>query len=187
MMKRNYIFGIVGLVGATIFIGLMIIFALELHTNPNKLDLATKDTKIPHFSLPALLEDTEQIELTNTDLTSDKPYYLVNFWGSWCASCYAEHSYLLQLAQTQTIYGVNWKDERDNALRFIQRGGNPFTKIIVDAHSELAIGMGVYGAPETFLVTADGTIVYRYAGAMNASVWQEEFVPRINQLSGDMQ
>ncbi|PIE44956.1 MAG: thiol:disulfide interchange protein [Gammaproteobacteria bacterium] len=175
-MKKHYLFG---MLFALIFVGLMGLFALGLKNDPNKLDLATKNSKIPAFSLPLL--DSHKM-ISRSDLTTDKAYYLINFWGSWCPSCYAEHSYLLQLGQRETLYGVNWKDERSAGSRFIREGGNPFKAIIVDEHSVLAIGMGVYGAPETFVVKADGTILYRYAGPMSEAVWNKEFVPRIKTL-----
>lgn len=175
-MKKTYLFGALFVL---VFGGLMGLFVMGLGSNPNELDLATKGKKIPRFSLPALLSDNL---LGNADLTSDKGYYLVNFWGSWCSSCYTEHPYLLQLSQREILYGVSWKDERAAGIRFLKSGGNPFKKIIVDNNSVLAIGMGVYGAPETFLISSDGTIMYRYAGPMNERVWQDEFVPKIKQL-----
>lgn len=176
-MKRNLLLALV--IGGA-FMALMAIFALGLKNNPNDLDLVTKGEKIPPFSLPSLLD--EKKTLNNADLVSKKNYYLLNFWGSWCPSCYKEHAYLMKLSQTETLYGVNWKDERADALRFIQQAGNPFTAIIVDNSSELAIGLGVYGAPETYLMAADGTIIHRYAGEMTEAVWKNEFLPTIKTL-----
>lgn len=176
-MKKNYLLAAV--IGGA-FAVLMAIFAAGLKNDPNALDLVVKGEKIPEFTLPDLLADGKM--LTNADWGGDKAYYLVNFWGSWCPSCYQEHPYLMQLSQTETIYGVNWKDERSGALGFLQKGGNPFAKIVVDNTSILAIGMGVYGAPETFLIAGDGTIIYRHAGAMSSDVWQRDFLPKIKGL-----
>lgn len=162
-----------------VFIALMVVFAMGLNNNPNVLDLATKGQKIPAFNLPALQDNRP---LTLQSLRTKKPYYLINVWGSWCPACYQEHPYLMQLAQQETIYGVNWKDNRDDALAFLKKGGNPFKAIIVDDHSVLAIGMGVYGAPETFLIAADGTIHYRHAGPLTEKIWQAEFLPYIERL-----
>ncbi|MBS9777512.1 MAG: DsbE family thiol:disulfide interchange protein [Gammaproteobacteria bacterium] len=176
MIKKRYL---LGLFFAALFCSLIGLFALGLNNDPNKLRLATKGNKIPEFSLPSLFSGEL---ITNKDLVSTKPYYLINFWGSWCPSCYEEHPYLMNLQRSETIYGVNWKDETPAAKSFIKRGGNPFSKIIIDNDSTLAIGMGVYGAPETFLITSDGIILHRYAGAMNSTVWQKEFLPKIKQL-----
>ncbi len=175
-MKKNYL--LAGIIGG-VFIALMVLFTLGLNNNPNELDLVTKGQKIPEFSLPSL---TDEKIISNADLTSDKGYYLLNFWGSWCPSCYQEHPYLMRLSKTETIYGVNWKDERKDGLGFIGQGGNPFKAIITDNDSELAIGLGVYGAPETYLIKTDGTIIYRYAGAMSNAVWEKEFLPKIKAL-----
>lgn len=175
-MKKNYLLAAV--IGS-VFVALMAVFALGLRNDPNDLDLVTKGQKVPEFSLPSLLTNET---LDNTDLTSKKGYYLLNFWGSWCPSCYQEHPYLVQLNQTETLYGVNWKDEKAGALEFLQKGGNPFDQVIVDANSELAIGLGVYGAPETYLIAADGTIVYRHAGPLSAAIWQKDFLPKIKAL-----
>lgn len=165
-----------------VFIFLMLIFTASLGGNPNQLDFAMKGKKIPTFSLPELRTAGDSSQLRQTDLSSDKPYYLINFWGSWCASCYQEHPYLRQLGKTETIYGVNWKDQHKDALRFLQQGGNPFKRIIIDAQSHLAIGMGVAAAPETFLVAADGTMIYRHAGIMTPVIWEQQFLPRIQAI-----
>lgn len=184
-MRKNYLLATV--IGG-VFAILMLLFAAGLRNDPNELDLVVKGEKIPAFSLPALvLESTESRLLTQKDMKTDKPYYLVNFWGSWCPSCYHEHPYLMQLSQTVAIYGVNWKDEPASAKAFLQQGGNPYQQIVVDDHSELAIGMGVYGAPETFLIAADGTIIYRHAGAMSAEVWQRHFIPNIEKIKRETQ
>ncbi len=176
-MKKNYL--LAGIIG-TVFIALMALFALGLKNNPNELDLVTKGQTIPKFSLPSLTDSDKKIN--NTDLTSDKGYYLLNFWGSWCPSCYQEAPYLMHLAKSETIYGVNWKDERKDGLNFIRQLGNPYTKIIIDNDSELAIGLGVYGAPETYLIKSDGTIVHRFAGSITDGVWKKEFLPKIKAL-----
>lgn len=175
-MKKNTLFAALFVL---VFSGLIGLFALGLGKNPNELDFVTKNTKLPAFSLPALLSDET---LTNADLTSDKPYYLLNVFASWCAPCHTEHPYLLALGKKTPIYGINWREEGDNGKAFIRRLGNPYRNIIADKHSKLAIELGVVGAPETFLLKADGTILHRYAGALNERVWQAEFVPRIAAL-----
>jgi len=162
------------------FIFVLFIFVLGLKEKPSQLSLATQNQAMIAFELPDLLTGES---LTKKILQTDKAYFLINFWGSWCAYCYDEHAYLLNLSQSETIYGVNWKDSRDDALDFLQRLGNPYRAIMVDEHSQLAIGMGVYGAPETFLVSAEGVILYRYAGPLSASIWQQQFVPRIATLT----
>ncbi|MGY0399996.1 MAG: DsbE family thiol:disulfide interchange protein [Ostreibacterium sp.] len=175
-MKKSILLAV--LIGG-VFIALMITFAAGLKNDPNALDLVTKGEKISQFSLPLLTSDKL---FTNNDFKTDKPYYLINFFGSWCPECYKEHSYLMQLSKTETIYGVNWKDTRRDGLAFIQKMGNPFNTILVDANSELAIDLGVYGAPETFLISKDGTILFRHISALDEEVWQRDFIPKIKAL-----
>ncbi|MPV86022.1 DsbE family thiol:disulfide interchange protein [Ostreibacterium oceani] len=156
-----------------------VVFFRGLGRDPQALDLMTAGKPIPDFSLPNLLAESH---LSRADLTTDQGFYLMNFWGSWCPACYDEHTFLMALGKKHALYGVNWKDDKADALAFLQNLGNPFKQIIVDKHSELAINMGVYGAPETFLITADGVIIHRYAGPLDDALWQSEFVPIINQL-----
>lgn len=169
------------------FIGLMTLFALGLKNDPSALDWVTKGQKLVTFSLPSLMgaqsPNAPPSQLSNKDLKTNKGYYLLNFWGSWCPACYQEHPYLMQLAQTETIYGVNWKDKPDDGKQFIRQRGNPYKAIIVDNDSKLAINLGVYGAPETYLIAADGTIIYRHTGVLSASVWEKGFLPKINALT----
>ncbi len=175
-MKRPYF---AALLTFAVVAGLLSVLALSLKNSPEQLDLVVKNDKIPVFSLPQLLSE-QPIE--NSDLRTNQGYYLLNFWGSWCPACYTEQPFLMQLRRSQTIYGVNWRDDHQQALQFIGQYGNPFAGIIVDAHSQLAINMGVYGAPETYLITADHTIVYRHAGPLDQRIWAREFLPRIAKI-----
>ena len=176
-MKNNYVLAIV--IGG-IFLSLMTLFALGLlNQDPHKLNLATKGKPIPAFELPDLLSDNT---IKNSDFVTTKGYYVVNFWATWCPECYKEHPFLMQLSDATPIYGVNWKDNSEDARRYLRKLGNPFKKMLVDKNSFLAIGMGVYGAPETFLVSADGKIIHRYAGALNSAIWKKEFLPKIQAL-----
>lgn len=170
---------VIGLSIIGLFVALVLLFAKGLTSDPGELDNVTVENPVPSFSLPTLF--SEKI-IDNSDFVTDKSYYLMNFWGSWCPSCYDEHPLLMELSKDHTFYGVNWKDETDNAQKFINERGNPFAEIVVDDNSVLAIGMGVYGAPETFLIKKDGTIIYRLAKPLDMGLWNAEFIPRINQL-----
>jgi cytochrome c biogenesis protein CcmG/thiol:disulfide interchange protein DsbE len=91
---------------------------------------------------------------------------LINVWASWCQPCHEEHPQLMRLAADKRIslVGINYKDAPDNARRFLGRYGNPFAAVGVDANGRTAIEWGVYGVPETFLVSRDGKIVYKHVG-----------------------
>ena len=107
--------------------------------------------------------------------------WLFNVWGTWCPECWREHRYLLELQkQGVTIVGLNWRDEAAEAKAMLTRMGNPFAKIGFDPHSNVAMDWGVYGAPETFLINAEGMIVEKHAGAMTPDVWQQKFQKYFN-------
>ncbi len=114
-----------------------------------------------------------------------KPY-LLNVWATWCDACRHEHPVLLEIARQSAvpIVGLDTKDELSEAQRWLNRLGNPYVANAFDADGRVALDWGVYGAPETFLVDARGMVVYKHVGPLTMSVWQQQFVPRIQaQLS----
>jgi cytochrome c biogenesis protein CcmG/thiol:disulfide interchange protein DsbE len=151
-----------------------------LGNDPSLLPSALVNHPLPPFRAPTL-EDPQRM-ITAEDLKGDVA--LLNVWATWCPSCQAEHETLRTLAeQGVIIYGVNYKDERDKALYWLQALGNPYRLNINDEAGQLGIDLGVYGAPETFLVDKQGVIRYRHVGVLDERVWQEDFLPRI-QLIG---
>lgn len=164
-----------------IFGALVVMFAIGLKLDPTRIPSPLIDEPVPAFRLPGLL-DTEP-EFSSEDLRGRVS--IVNVWGSWCAGCREEHGFLMQLAESGAIpvYGINWRDEKADALAWLQRYGNPYVVSGFDYDGEVAIDWGVYGAPETFLVNADGRVVHKYIGPLDEAAWQEEFVPRIRALT----
>ena len=129
---------------------------------------------LPPFNLTLL--DNAQVPLTNEQL--DQFPALVNVWATWCIACRAEHAYLNHLAESGiTIYGLNYKDERPAALQWLARLGNPYELNIFDEHGKLGLNMGVYGAPETYVLDRQGIVRYRHVGVMSETVWQEKIRP----------
>ncbi|GMW05864.1 MAG: hypothetical protein AMXMBFR8_06610 [Nevskiales bacterium] len=131
----------------------------------------------PDFSLPRL--DDPGRTLTRSDLLGDVS--LVNVWATWCVGCRQEHPFLLELSTQSGVrmFGLNWKDDPDLARQWLQQLGNPYTAVGKDQDGRVAIDWGVYGAPETFLLDASGTILYKHIAPLTAEVWQKEFLPRI--------
>lgn len=170
------------------FLALVIVFAWQLVRNsagddPKALESALVGKAVPHFNLPSLL--TEQAAQGNELFQQGKPL-LLNVWATWCPTCYAEHQYLNQLAKRDiTIIGINYKDKQDKAVQWLKNLGNPYQYNILDEKGMLGLDLGVYGAPETFLIDCQGIIRYRYAGDMNETVWQERFKTLFEQLQGD--
>ena len=104
---------------------------------------------------------------------------LLNVWASWCITCRVEHPYLMKLKrQGIPILGLNYKDEKEDAIEWLNKYGNPYEDNIYDYKGSLALDLGVTGAPETFLII-NGQVVVHYQGEVNEMVWNEVFVPAI--------
>lgn len=162
---------------ALIFGVLVVVFALGLGRDPTVVPSPLLGKPAPAFSLP-LLEDP-QATLSNAQLQGQVS--LLNVWATWCAGCRQEHSTLLQIAAggEVPIYGLNWKDDTEQAKLWLERLGNPYRATGVDADGRAAIDWGVYGAPETFLIGADGTVLYKHIAPLTMDIWRRDFVPRI--------
>ena len=134
-----------------------------------------REFDLPIFSIKNL-DGTEIIK--NTDLEGDS---IINVWASWCITCQIEHPYLMSLNQKGIpVIGINYKDQRNDAVEWLSKFGNPYELIIHDFKGSLALDMGVTGAPETFLVN-NGKIVVHYQGEINASIWNQVFAPIIKE------
>ena len=106
---------------------------------------------------------------------------MLNVWGTWCVGCRAEHETLLAIAQQKVvpIVGLNWKDDNAAAQQWLRDLGNPYAVVAEDREGRTAIDWGVYGAPETFLIGPDGTVLYKHIAPMTMEDWNKEFLPRI--------
>ena len=141
--------------------------------DPSMLPSALIGQPIPQFSLPALL--TMRL-LTDKDLP--KQAYIINVWASWCISCRVEHSYLNALSQKGVlIIGLNYKDKPLDALQWLEGLGNPYYFNLSDQKGQLALDLGVYGAPENYIVDADGIIRHRHVGILDDKVWRDKIAP----------
>ncbi len=140
--------------------------------NPRDIPTEFIGREVPQFDLPELLDKNQRV--TPADFAG-KPW-LLNVWGTWCAECWREHNYLLQLSRNGIpIVGLNWRDEEQEAKKFLSDKGNPFAAVGFDPKSDAVIDLGVYGAPETFLVDAAGVIREKHKGALHPQIWQEKF------------
>lgn len=148
-----------------------------LALDPHHLPSAQVGRPLPSFDLPNVL-NAEQPHLTS-QLLQGHPSLLV-VWASWCDACKQEQVFLFQLAkQGIALYGLNYKDDPLSAKQWLAEWGNPYRVVGQDRQGQLAIELGVYGAPETYLIDAHGVIQYRHPGILTADAWQKEFVPRL--------
>lgn len=111
--------------------------------------------------------------------------WLLNVWASWCVSCREEHPFLMEIAKQGSvpIVGLNYKDQRENALAWLGRFGDPYQLSVVDAAGRTGIDFGVYGVPETFLIDRDGVIRYKQIGPLTREAWQQNILPLVKKLS----
>jgi len=140
--------------------------------NPRDIPTEFIGRAAPAINVPDLYNESEVVK------TSDMKgkVWLFNVWGTWCPECWREHKYLMELSRSGVpIVGLNWRDERAEAKDMLTKMGNPFLKIGYDPDSSVAIDWGVYGAPETFLINAEGMVVAKHAGGVTPAVWQEKF------------
>ena len=158
------------------------IFVIGLGKDPSRLPSPFIGRPAPQFELPSLIDPMRTVGSANLAGKTS----LVNVWATWCVGCRQEHGFLMQLAQSGEIpiYGLNWRDNRSEALRFLQQLGDPYVDSAYDQDGRVGIDWGVYGAPETFLVAEDGTVLYKHLGPLNRALWDEHFAPLL-QRGGD--
>ncbi len=150
-----------------------------LELDPREMPSALIDNPLPEFTLPSLGQERQ---LSRNDVIGR--VVLLNVWATWCVSCRVEHPYLHQLADRGVpIYGVNYKDDDADALRWLDQLGNPYVANIVDREGTLGLDLGVYGAPETYLVDVAGVIRYRHVGVVDDRVWRTILQPLYEELS----
>ncbi|MDN3614440.1 DsbE family thiol:disulfide interchange protein [Vibrio gallaecicus] len=166
------------------FMVLAAIFATQLVRNqtgddPTKLESVLIGKEVPEFRLEDLAEPGK---LYDQAVFKGEPL-LLNVWATWCPTCYAEHSYLNQLSvEGVKIIGMNYKDDRTKAVGWLNELGNPYLISLFDGDGMLGLDLGVYGAPETFLIDANGIVRYRHVGDVNPTNWAETLKPMYQAL-----
>jgi cytochrome c biogenesis protein CcmG/thiol:disulfide interchange protein DsbE len=155
-----------------------------LYLNPGYIPSPLVGQPAPEFSLPGLKDPQRQVG--SDDFAGQVA--LLNVWATWCIGCRQEHGYLLELARTSgiPIYGLNWKDDRDAALQWLSTLGDPYVATAFDPLGDVAIDWGVYGAPETFLIGRDGTVLHKHIAPLTREIWQRDFLPKIVEECGSL-
>ena len=142
-----------------VFAILIPVFVIGLGRNPNELPSPFIGKPAPQFVLPTLKDPAQSV---GTDSFAGETV-LVNVWATWWDAI--------------PIYGINWRDTRAEALRWLQQLGDPYEASGDDSDGRVGIDWGVYGAPETFLVGADGTVLHKHLGPLDRAAWERDFVP----------
>jgi cytochrome c biogenesis protein CcmG/thiol:disulfide interchange protein DsbE len=172
-----------------VFAGLAGLFWFALQGgDPSQLPSAMIGKPVPQFTLPAIAElkaDGVAVPgFASAELGKGEPT-IVNVFASWCAECQVEHPHLLALAKEPGVrlFGIDYKDDDSSARRFLGRYGNPYGRVGADASGRTAIDFGVYGVPETYVISGDGKIVYRHVGPLTEQAIRDKLLPLLKKQS----
>lgn len=161
-----------------IFAIILFFFWQGIHKDPNLLPSTLVDKPAPSFKAPSL----ENSMISTAEFKGKVT--LLNVWSSHCSLCKLEHPFLMELAKKPElqVIGLNYKDQQEEAKRYLQKLGNPFQRLICDESGKYAMQFGVYGTPETFLIDKNGIVRYRYVGAITLNVLENDLLPRIIKM-----
>lgn len=163
------------------FLIVAVILGIALKRTPQAGQAFVKSALIgkpaPEFTLPSVIPNADDVTMTQFK----GRWTLLNVWGTWCVECRVEHPVLLDIQREGKveIVGLDYKDDDAAALEWLDRLGNPYAAVAADREGRVAIDFGVYGAPETFLIDPQGTIVHKQVGPVSAQMWRSDFLPLI--------
>ncbi len=168
-----------GLIPLGAFIMLLGALAFGLTRDPRILPSELIEKPFPEFALENLKGDA----VLDTSILKDQ-VSLVNVFGSWCVACTVEHPQLMVLRDVPDLQliGIDWRDTRDAANRWLVRNGNPYDLVVFDPKSKLIVELGVTGAPETFIVDKAGKIRYKHVGIITPEDWDDTLRPLVESL-----
>jgi len=159
---------------------LVLVLAIGLSLNPREVPSPLVGKPAPAFSLPRLDQPGEKL---SPEALRGKVWVL-NVWASWCAPCRDEIPVLMKLAGAKTvpIYGLNYKDRRDEALGLLKQLGDPYVASAVDADGRVGIDYGVYGVPETYVIDQAGVIRLKHIGPVTPDTVEKKIAPLLKEL-----
>lgn len=164
-----------------VFIVLVALLAVGLGLNPREVPSPLIGKPAPAFRLATLANPDK----TFTPAELRGQVWLLNVWASWCVSCREEHPVIIDYAQQgrlPPVIGLNYKDKREDALRWLQRFGDPYLLSVVDTDGRVGIDFGVYGVPETFLIDKQGIIRFKQIGPLTPEVLEKKILPLVKEL-----
>jgi cytochrome c biogenesis protein CcmG/thiol:disulfide interchange protein DsbE len=167
------------------FVAISAAFYLLLGRDPHIVVSPLVGRPVPQFRLPPV--EGRHLGLSSEDLTGQVS--LVNVFASWCVACREEHPLLMQLRENETVilHGLDYKDAPDDAARWLDSMGDPYTRTGADRDGRVAMDWGVYGVPETFVVDARGRIAYKQIGPITTDVLQGTILPLVRKLRAGTQ
>lgn len=164
-----------------LFVVLVVFLAIGLTRNPQEVPSVLINKPAPEFRLPQLKEPSKTFSAA--DMRGK--VWMMNVWASWCIACRDEHQYLIDYVKSGAvpIYGLNYKDQRENALGWLEEFGDPYVLSAVDLEGRVGMDYGVYGAPESYIIDKNGTIRLKHIGPVTPDVWSKEILPLVQELN----
>ncbi|MEA2206944.1 MAG: cytochrome c biosis protein CcmG, thiol:disulfide interchange protein DsbE [Blastocatellia bacterium] len=164
-----------------IFVVLLIFLAIGLGHDPHEVPSPLINKPAPAFQLPQLQEPAKSFSAA--DMRGK--VWLLNVWATWCMPCREEHPLLVELSRSGAvpIYGLDYKDKREDALSLLSEMGNPYVLCASDADGRVAIDYGVYGVPETYVIDRAGVIRFKQVGPLTPEAIQNTVLPLVKDLS----
>ena len=169
------------LIPLLVFLVLVGFLAVGLNLKPREIPSPLVGKPAPVFSLPTLAAPSES--LSSQDLRGK--VWVLNVWASWCVACREEHALMVEMAKLGVvpIYGLNYKDKRDDALSWLNQFGNPYAASLSDTEGLVGIDYGVYGVPETFVIDKAGVIRHKIIGPVTPATLREVLLPLVAKLN----
>ena len=156
-----------------LFFLILIIFfyLLIIDRNPSEVPSNLLNKNVPNFEIESLFKDKKFI--SSKELKNE--VILVNFFATWCKPCRDEHNYIKRFSSEKNIrvVGINYKDDSNKTIEWLKNLGNPYSDILLDKNGKVAIDWGVYGIPETFVISPNGIIKYRHVGPITDKVYKK--------------
>jgi cytochrome c biogenesis protein CcmG/thiol:disulfide interchange protein DsbE len=162
------------------FLALAVVLAVGLKLDPREVPSPLIDKPAPKFALQRLDDAQKTIRLD--DMRGK--VWVLNVWASWCVACREEHPLLVEFARKKVVplYGLNYKDQREDANRWLARFGNPYDASLYDLDGRVGIDFGVYGVPETFVIDQNGVIRMKHIGPITPDVLATKIEPLLKKL-----
>ena len=165
-----------------LFILLTLFYLLLIERNPSEVPSNLLNKKVPMFETESLLKNEKFV----SSQEFGNEIILVNFFATWCLPCRDEHIYIKRFSNEKGIrvIGINYKDNPDNAIKWLKNLGNPYSDVPLDDNGRIAIDWGVYGIPETFIINSKGIIKYRHVGPITKKIYKKINLI-INEINND--
>lgn len=165
-----------------IFLLLAALLGVGLTLNPREVPSPLIGKPVPEFRTPGLKDPDREL---SSDMLRGRAT-LLNVWATWCIPCRQEHPVLVGIASRgeAVLYGLNYKDDRKLAIDWLNELGDPYQVSGFDPGGQAGIELGVYGVPETFIIDAEGRIVYKQIGPIDEKTWKTTLLPKVRTLNG---